>query len=78
MERLEYILQNQLKSIATLFENVPLNMNIKTETKNPTEPKPSPESLNRLMSKFFFDSEVQGHIPGRLHTFSGARKSDSF
>ena len=35
MERLEYILQNQLKSIATLFENVPLNMNIKTETKKP-------------------------------------------
>ena len=59
MEKLELIVQKQQESIAMLLEKLSMNMSIKTESSNPLEPKPSPESLIQQISDFLFDPDSE-------------------
>ena len=59
MENLQLIAQKQQESIAMLLEKLSMNMSIKTESSNPPEPKPSPESLIQQASEFLFDPDSE-------------------
>ena len=72
-------MQQQQEFIAMLLEKLSMNMNIRTESSNPPEPKPFPESLIQQISEFLFDrdAEVWGHISSRPRTCSGAQQSQT-